>query len=112
MKNYNNELNNPDSNNIIYGSSEFYLTGTMDNWSMTSSDYRFTKIDDNKYSYSMIIPNNFECKIYCNDKKIWLRADNDSYLREDGSNMKFNDVGKTITFIIDTFTGKLSYTIS
>lgn len=112
LKNYNNELNNPDSNNIIYGSSEFYLTGTMDNWSMTSSDYRFTKIDDNKYSYSMIIPNNFECKIYCNDKKIWLRADNDSYLREDGSNMKFNDVGKTIIFIIDTFTGKLSYTIS
>ena len=112
LKNYDNELNNPDSNNIIYGLSEFYLTGTMDNWSKTNSDYRFTKIDDNKYSFSMLISNEFECKIYCSDKELWLRADNNSYLHEGGSNMKFTDVGKTIVFIIDTSTGKLSYTIS
>ena len=60
----------------------------------------------------MLISNEFECKIYCSDKELWLRADNNSYLHEGGSNMKFTDVGKTIVFIIDTSTGKLSYTIS
>lgn len=102
---------------ILTGFTNFYLTGTMDQWNKTSECYHFSKLEDGIYALEYKIEElSFECKIYTTDGGgKWLRAENDEVLHEGGSNLIFNldkaYLNKVLLLIVDTHTGKLHYEI-
>ena len=127
IKTINNALGNGNGNNdkrnIIANCKNFFLTGTMDNWSKTSEQYRFKSIGNNQYLGEYIInpkdfrdDGTFQCKVYTTDGDKWLRCENGDYLEEGGGNIVFKfttaDYGQTLQFTINTSTGKMSWTIS
>ena len=101
-------INGEEKPSIIVGLTNFYLTGTFDNWNKTTNKYKFNSLGDGVYSYTFKVnETNFSLKIYNSDKSMWLRCENGSKLHEGGDNIIFNNMilGSSIEFIIDTKTG-------